>query len=490
MNGLTLLDATNRDELLKTVKKFNPFQTLPVQDDIASGQLFAAIFSGVLKYNVTAKKWYFYDGVKWTADEGNTQVELLAQNLSRALWVYAADFQSQFYDDYVKDMQQRSSRLRMIEDAKAYMPCKTTDFDFDPDLFNCQNVVLNLRTHQVCKHEAGLMLSKVANVNYNPEADDKIFTDFMMQIMKGDETKVKYLQTLFGYAMTGRNEREECYMLYGSTTRNGKGTLTNTIRYLFGDYGANIQPETLVLQKNRDGRTASGDIARLNGCRFLQMSEPPKRMKIDVALLKTLIGRDVITARHLYERDFEFVPCFKLFINTNFLPVVLDDTLFSSGRVKVITFDRHFEESEQDKNLKDRLLMPETLSGILNWCLSGLKMYHSNGNTILAPEAIQKATDAYRVQSDKIRNFINECMMEEPHVNIAAKDAYVAYVQWCRDNGFGVENKSNFFDELRSKGLLSETGTVYGRTVHNVIKNYMLVKDLVLPDAGKAYDSG
>ena len=73
-------------------------------------------------------------------------------------------------------------------------------------------------------------------------------------------------------------------------------------------------------------------------------------MKLDVALLKTLTGR--MSSQHVicgYEREFEFKPCFKLFINTKFFTVVLDDTLFSSGRVKIITFDRHFDDKEQDQ---------------------------------------------------------------------------------------------------------------------------------------------
>ena len=279
--------------------------------------------------------------------------------------------------------------------------------------------------------------------------------------------------------MTGKNEREECIMLYGSTTRNGKSTLLNTIRYLFGDYRANIQPETLAMQKNRDGRTASGDIARLNGVRFLQMSEPPKRMKIDVALLKTLIGRDVVTARHLYEREFEFIPCFKLYVNTNFLPVVLDDTLFSSGRVKVVTFDRHFEEEEQDHTLKDRLQMPEVLSGILNWMLKGLKQYHTNGNAIEIPDSVRKATDEYRTKSDKVRNFIDDVLTPHDGAVVRARDVYDAYGNWCRVNGYGVENKANFLSELRAKGLLSDMGTINGKTHRNVVKGYMIDDDPV-----------
>ena len=59
-------------------------------------------------------------------------------------------------------------------------------------------------------------------------------------------------------------------------------------------------------------------------------------MLFDVALLKTLLGRDSITARHLYEREFEFVPQFKLFINTNYLPVIQDDRAFEEWNTQSI----------------------------------------------------------------------------------------------------------------------------------------------------------
>ena len=447
-------------------------------DDISSALLFRAVFGDFARYNATAKSWYVYDGIRWKPDPGDLTVENYAKILSRCLWLYSADTQSKAFQSFAFNIQQRRKRRTMIEDARDLLPVDQKKFDADPYLFNCQNGVLNLKDHTFIKHDPNLLLSKVANVAYDPEAHCDDFNVFLKQNMQGDQGKIDYLQTLFGYAMTGTNEREECYMLYGSTTRNGKGTLTNTINYLFGDYGANVQPETLAMQKNRDGRTASGDIARLDGVRFLQMSEPPKKMKMDVALLKTLLGRDVITARHLYEREFQFIPCFKLFINTNFLPVVLDDTLFSSGRVKVITFDRHFEDSEQDHTLKDRLQSPESLSGILNWCLEGLKRYHGNGNTIHVPDCVRGATEEYRSKSDKIKNFFTEAMTENPFETVKAGDVYAHFVKWCQLNGYGVENKSNFFDELRAKGLLLEKGTVDGRTYYNVVQGYMFDQNL------------
>ena len=62
-----------------------------------------------------------------------------------------------------------------------------------------------------------------------------------------------------------------------------------------------VKPESLAQKQNIDSRQASGDIARLAGCRLCNASEPPKRMLFDTALLKTLLGRDSITCR-------QFVP--------------------------------------------------------------------------------------------------------------------------------------------------------------------------------------
>lgn len=458
------------------IRELDPAKTdaLNTMDDIASAQLFKMVFGKYVRYNATSKSWYVYDGIRWKPDQGDLTVERYAKLLSRALWTYTADIQSPEFQKYVFRLQERRRRRTMIDDARDLLPVYQTDFDKDPYLFNCLNGVLNLKEHSFGDHDPDLLLSKVANVSFDPEASSELFDAFIDQIMMGDQGKIEYLQTLFGYAMTGSNEREECYMLYGSTTRNGKGTLTNTVNHLFGDYGATIQPESLAMQKNKDGRTASGDIARLNGVRFLQMSEPPKKMKIDVALLKTLLGRDVITARNLYEREFEFLPCFKLFINTNYLPVVLDDTLFASGRVKVITFDRHFNEDEQDLTLKDRLKDPVVLSAILNWILKGLRRYHDNRNTIPLPAGVYDATDEYRKKSDKMQSFIDECLNPDQDAVVKAKYVYQAFGNWCQANHYGIENKRNFFDELRSKGMLFDTGTINGITVRNVVKGYVI----------------
>lgn len=446
-------------------------------NDKGNGKLFADTYRDILRFNATAKEWYWFDGKRWQQDTGGMIAEGKAKELSDALFIYAASIgDDTFKTEYIKHvarMGSRRVRKTMIDDSRDINFIVNDDLDKDLYLLNCENGVLNLKTFEFMKHSPDFLMGRIANVEYNPAASSAVWEKFIDEVMQNDTTKIEYLQKLLGYALTGGTNEESCYLLYGASTRNGKSTLVETYSYMLGNtdgYALNMNPETLAQKNNTDSRQASGDIARLDGCRFLNASEPPKRMVFDAALLKTLLGRDSITARHLHQSEFQFTPIFKLFINTNFLPLITDDTLFSSGRLNVITFNRHFTPEEQDKGLKDRLKKPENISGLLNWCITGLKNYYAEG--AVPPQAVAAATSEYRANSDKIGNFVSECL-EKSEGNSTVKAVYETYVDWCRDNGFGAENKSNFTAELNSKGLLG-SGLINGMTYKKVVKGYRI----------------
>ena len=365
----------------------------------------------------------------------------------------------------------------MIKDARDKYHIANEDLDRNSDLLNCINGTLNLKTFEFKEHNCDDLISKITNVNYDPNIKSSLWIKFIEEIMLGDKEKIRYLQKAIGYSLTADTSLETCFILYGNKTRNGKSTLVETLMYMLGGsegYSMQMKPETLAQKQHVDSRQASGDIARLCGARFLNLSEPPKKMIFDAALLKTLLGRDKIVARHLHEREFEFIPVFKLFMNTNYLPIIQDDTLFSSGRINVITFDRHFSEAEQDKTLKDKLREDENISGIFNWCIDGLKAFYKDG--LVPTAAVKSATLDYRKDSDKLGKFIAGCL-EESNENITATSVYMVYENWCRACGYGCENRGNFFTELRTKNLLSKSGTVEGKTKLRVLKGYSFLEE-------------
>ncbi len=467
----------NLGEISEKIKNIDPHNNMKYStwDDVTYGTLFADTFKNCSRYNVTSKGWYVYNGIFWEHDAESMYVERYSQMFYHAWLTYSMDFELD-YQKFVLRLGSRPTRIKMIADARHHYAISQEVFDSDKNLLNVQNGVINLTTYELMKHNRDYLFSKVANVTYNPDASSIEWHKFISDVTCEDKEKALYLQKVISIGLTADTCEEECYVLFGASTRNGKSTLLETIGYMLGGYSSNIQPETLA-QRKKDSRTASGDIARLQGCRFLHMSEPPKRMIFDVALLKTMLGRDAITTRRLYESEFEFIPEFTLYINTNYLPTVADDTLFSSGRIKVITFDRHFEEHEQDKTLKNRLKRSENLSGVLNWCLEGLRLYRAEG--VCPPESVISATDDYRAKSDKIQTFIDEVLIEDESSSLKASDLYREYSSWCRSNGYGIENKGNFFADIRSKNLMSVSGTVDGVTCRNVIRGYRLDTDYI-----------
>lgn len=442
--------------------------------DKGFGRLFATVFKDRHRYNPERRDFMLYDGSRWIDDTEGLAARSSAKDLSDALVRYAVSVDTDGkYLKAVTPLCNIRNRNNMLQDSRDITFFTNEDLDKNDYLLNVQNGTLDLSADKpvFLEHKPEMLLSKICNVSYTPAATCPEWDKFLEQIMQGDKEKIQYLQKIAGLSLTGNTQEETCFILYGSTTRNGKSTFCETLIYLLGDYALTMKPETLAVKQNLDSRQASGDVARLAGCRFCNASEPPKRMLFDAALLKSLLGRDSITARHLHQREFSFIPKFKLVINTNYLPTITDDTVFSSGRINVISFDRHFEPHEQDRHLKDKLRYKNELSGILNWCIDGLRLYRQQG--LVPPGAVQKATETYRTDSDKIGNFINECLAKTGR-NSKAKDVYDLYIKWCDDNGYGCENKGNFFSELKTKGLFSISGTVDGKSARNIVKGYTI----------------
>lgn len=303
----------------------------------------------------------------------------------------------------------------------------------------------------------------ISNVVYDENAESPDFEKFVKEIFQGDMSLVNYLQRVLGYSLSGDTTAEQFWILYGKTTRNGKGTLCSTLEHLFGEnagvepgYSATANPETFAAKQNKDSRTASGDVARLAGVRFLSSSEPDHAMIFDTALLKTLTGGDTITARELYSRETQYRPQFSLFFNSNYLPYINDESIFSSNRVNVIPFEKHFSEEERDLTLKARLKSVANISGLFNWLLKGWELYQKEGFN--KPLGVNIATAAYRSRSDKVQAFIEECIEEEQGAKVKVKDLHSAYTIWCQSRRQKAEGFNTFLEKISLKYVVKDRG--------------------------------
>ena len=132
--------------------------------------------------------------------------------------------------------------------------------------------------------------------SYDPNTRCARWEQHILQIMEDDTAKAEYLQKAFGMCLTGENRYECFFILYGPTSRNGKGTTMETIMTMMGDYGKAARPDTITQRQSPNGSGPSEDIARLAGARIVNVSEPDKKMTLSSALVKTLTGNDTVTA--------------------------------------------------------------------------------------------------------------------------------------------------------------------------------------------------
>ncbi len=466
-------------DLVERLKELNAVDRFATNDKGAA-ELFAAVFGDTCRYNPTQRDFMHFDGVKWTADTEGMKAKKNAKLLADALLKYAVnldnvgDERRKEYIKFASKLMNYRDRNIMVNDSRDLNFFDNEMLDANDYLLNCQNVVLDLSGDEpkVLQHDADLLLSKVCNAVYNPTATCPLWEKTVAEIMLDDQEKIRYLQKIFGLCLTGNTSEEEFYIFFGGSTRNGKSTVCETILYILQDYAQTLQPESLGIKPNKDSRTATPDIAKLAGCRLVIASEPPKKMLFDTSLVKTLTGRDRITARFLNQNQFNFTPRFKLILNTNYLPTINDSTVFKSERIRVLSFDRHFDSSEQNKKLKDELKAES--DGILNWMIQGWMLYRQEG--LNPPAAVLNATREYEESSDKIGRFVSECL-EPSEKNTPAKLVYETFQKWCDASGCGTESKSNFFSELKAKGLFAAQGTVNGKTVRNVVFRREIIDD-------------
>ncbi|WP_415274874.1 phage/plasmid primase, P4 family [Clostridium perfringens] len=435
---------------LKTTFNYPLGSTYP-WNDIGSAKLFADFYQDSLRYVPERKSWFIYQEGIWQKDTGNLVAMKSSMELANLIHLCAIDVidedKRKTFQKYAYKWQSHSYRTAVLKDAQVYHPVKVADFDKDSYILNCLNGTYHLKEKRFYAHQSSDLLTKKVNVHYDVNAKSQRWDDFIQEIMTSDKEKSHFLQKILGYGLSGDTRHECLFILHGVTTRNGKGTLCETILNVLGSYACVARSETIALKQN-NSQGPSEDVARLAGVRFVNISEPKKGLVLNVAQVKTMTGNDTLNARFLHENSFDFKPQFKLYINTNYLPSVNDLTIFKSDRIWIIPFNKHFDEDIRDITLKQKFTNPKIKSAILNWLIEGYEALQVEG--LCVPEVVKQATYQYEHDSDKIALFIEDCL-EMGDFEEKTSDVYYRYKQWCQDNGQFPENMKNFKQSLSAK---------------------------------------
>ena len=452
-------------------------------NDIGAGHIFADFYCDKLRFVLERKMWFHYDDGIWQPDIGNLRAMKYCMELADLMYTFALEIKDEdkrkSYMKYAGRWQSHTNRVNILKDAQVYHPIPYGSFDSDIYIFNCRNGTLHINTGEFTEHRNSDLLTKISTVKYVPTAHSQRFSDYINEIMSGDTDKANFLQKIFGYGLTGDTRHECMTILYGVTTRNGKGTLCESVLRVLGDYGCTSRPETIATKNYNNGSQPSEDVARLAGVRFVNISEPSKGMVLDAARIKSMTGNDTLNARYLHENSFDFRPQFKIYVNTNYLPVINDMTLFSSDRIIIIPFDRHFDEHTRDTTLKRQFAEPDVQSAILNWLLEGYRRLQTEG--LVFPKSVKDATERYQHESDRMALFFEDNLVEDSAAEELTSTVYARYKGWCQENGCYPEGMKNFKQGLQAFAQIVRKRPKRGGEKTTLLIGYRLISEFNIP---------
>ncbi|MEO3428717.1 phage/plasmid primase, P4 family [Pelagibius sp. CAU 1746] len=420
---------------------------LPVSDS-HNGLLFAQKCSSRARYCYEHGCWYLWMGKQWKQDTTD-QVILVGQQL---VWDYGGYLRNQVLPEnqqqvsrwMTQTLDQRKLRS-MLELAKPHLAVGADELDSDPWLLNCENGTLDLKTGALRPHSPADLITKIVPVSYDPKAECPKWNNFLDGVCGGDQELVSYLQRVIGYTLTGSTS-EQCMFLLHGTGANGKTTFLNAIKDILDPYARQAQAESLMVRRSEGARS---DIARLAGARLVVTSESEANHKFAEGLVKQMTGGDPITARYLYQQEFEFVPQFKIFLATNRKPNIEGTDEGIWRRIHLIPFDVTFPLEKRDKGLPEKLRAEQ--QGILAWAVKGCLAWQNDG--LQPPEKVRAATKEYRAESDQVAKFIDDCCELAPERFSPSKELYAAYEDWCVETVETPLPKSEFAKRLGGRGL-------------------------------------
>ncbi|MBX7496778.1 hypothetical protein K3172_13005 [Qipengyuania sp. 6B39] len=306
-------------------------------------------------------------------------------------------------------------------------------------------------------HDRADLITKLAPVKYSPAAACPTYDAFIDRVQP-DAAMRRFIHQWGGLSLTGDIGEQKLAFFYGSG-RNGKGTWVEAVAHLAGDYAGSIPIESFLDSGiKRRGDQATPDLARLPGVRFLRVSEPEKNARLNEGLIKMVTGGDPVDARHLNKGFFTFLPDFKMTISGNHKPQVKDTSDGIWRRMQLVPWAVTIDASEVDRSL------PETLrgeaSGILNRLLEGLCDWRAAG--LIEPDAVTRATAAYRDQSDDLGRFLSAtCVVgpDEPAgaCRVKAKALFDTYTAWADEAGAASWTNKGFKAAMLDKGFEQKT---------------------------------
>ena len=457
-------------EELKANRQARPY-TVDTDDSFSDRSLAQCVaseeFEGQLHF--TANGWFGWNGIRWAPLNDENVMERLGVWMDEKLRKAISDARKG-KSDQVKDwiaVRSAGKALSILRWLKGLLEADLGEFDTNPDLLNCPNGVVDLRTGELMEHDPALLMTKCALVEYDPEAK---CDDWDKALRALPEDVVPWFQVRMGQAATGYMDPTARLLILQSGGNSGKSTIMFAMKNVLGDYAIQMD-DSVLLQRNSDrASSASPEMMALRGARFAYMDETPESAQLNDVRLKKIQGTPEITARDLFKSNVTFRNSITNMLSTNFPPKVARTDRGTWRRLALLKFPYTYvmpgfekglpEERPEDPGLLARVESdPAVHKAVLAWIIEGARMWYANPLLLNdLPASVLDDTEKWRTEVDHVTRFIQEHLEFDPNSWVPGQELYRLFVEVVETEGARPLGKIEFGRRFTSNDLCRAAG--------------------------------
>jgi putative DNA primase/helicase len=415
---------------------------------------FIKVHSGELRYVPEWKRWLVWDSKRWAHDttgQAQRRMKSIARRVTAEVLASGSD--EEFKATRRGETSAAVSGALTLASTEIEVVVSHEQLDTDPYLLNCANGTVDLRTGEKRDHDPADLITKLARGAYDPKASGSNFAAFLEKVQPAESMRA-YLARLTGHGLIGR-VIEHILPIFHGEGANGKSTYINAVEYALGDYAAPADPELLTARTFDAHPTGTAD---LFGVRLAILHETDRGRRLAEGTVKRLTGGDAIKARRMREDFWSFDPSHTFFMLTNHKPLISGTDEGIWRRIRLVPWNFVVPADQRDEHLGDKLALEADY--VLTWLVKGCAEWRQKG--LVDPEAVTKATEAYKTDSDAVGRFLDECCTkQQTGVGVGSTELFRAWEKWCAGESEEPGSHKAFSTELENRGY-AKTATRTG----------------------------